>query len=94
MRQYACRLLENLSKHFEIIIFTASHPFYANEVISILDPHRKWVQHVLYRDSCLQVQGDLLVKDLRVINRPIEDLVIVDNMATSFLNNVKIYYSD
>ena len=39
----------------------------------------------------MPVQGELLVKDLAVFNRRIEDMVIVDNMATSFVNNVRSY---
>ena len=73
-----------MSKHFEIIIFTASHECYANVVLDYLDPKNKYIQHRLYRDSCIQTEGGIYVKDLRVINRNLNEMVIVDNASYSF----------
>jgi CTD small phosphatase-like protein 2 len=39
IRPYAKEILKNLSKKFEVIIFTASHSCYANVVLDHLDPH-------------------------------------------------------
>lgn len=38
VRPYAHEILKNLSKKFEIMIFTASHSSYANAVLDYLDP--------------------------------------------------------
>ena len=38
IRPYAKEILKNLSKQFEVIIFTASHSCYANVVLDHLDP--------------------------------------------------------
>lgn len=85
IRPYAREFLEELSKHFEVIIFTASHSCYANVVLDHLDPHKRWIQHRLYRDSCISTPEGLYVKDLRVFaNRDLRDLVLVDNAAYSF----------
>ena len=69
---------------FELIVFTASHACYANVVLDYLDPARQFIQHRLYRDSCIQTEEGFYVKDLRVINRSLSDLLIVDNAAYSF----------
>lgn len=66
------------------MIFTASHPCYANVVLDHLDPDGTLIHHRLYRDNCIEVEG-IFIKDLRVIsNRNLKDIVLVDNAAYSF----------
>lgn len=76
--------LESLSKHFEIIVFTASHRGYADKVIDILDPTGEFVSHRLFREHCFQSKQGVYVKDLRVINRRLEDILLVDNALYSY----------
>ena len=73
------------SKYFEIGIFTASVPEYANAVINYLDPDKKYIKFRLYRNNCINV-GDLLrVKDLRILkNINIKNIILVDNNMYSF----------
>jgi CTD small phosphatase-like protein 2 len=53
-------------------------------VLDHLDPTHTLIQHRLYRDSCVQVEG-IYIKDLRVLaDRKLSELVIVDNAAYSF----------
>ena len=83
-----------MSEFFEIIIFTASHGCYANVVLDFLDPDGLYIQHRLFRESCIQTPEGIYVKDLRVINRDLKNMVIVDNAAYSFAFQVillKIY---
>ena len=75
--------MKALSKNFEVIVFTASHSCYANVVLNYLDPENKYIHHRLYREHCYQTQN-MYVKDLRVIDRPISDMVLVDNAAYSY----------
>jgi CTD small phosphatase-like protein 2 len=49
IRPYAITLLNQLVKHFELIIFTASHSCYADVVLNYLDPEKQLFQHRLYR---------------------------------------------
>lgn len=49
IRPYAQEILKNLSKNFEIIVFTASHSCYANVVLDKLDPDGRYIQHRLFR---------------------------------------------
>lgn len=77
--------LEEVSKHFEVGIFTASVPEYADAAINYLDPENKFIKFRLYRNSCINV-GDLVrVKNLRILkNIPLKDIVLVDNNMYSF----------
>jgi len=85
VRPYAIEALEELSKHFEIIVFTASHSCYANVVLDHLDPHNKYIHHRLFRESCVTTEEGLYIKDLRIFaNRNLKDMVIVDNAMYSF----------
>ena len=79
VRPFAKECLEALSKEFEIFVFTASHPCYADVVCDYLDPTKSIIQARFYRDSCI-MSGGIYVKDLRIFsNRKVKDIVIVDN---------------
>jgi len=85
VRPYAIECLKELSQHFEVIVFTASHKSYATVVLDYLDPHKQYIQHRLFRDSCVYTDEGVYVKDLRVIaNRNLQDMILVDNAAYSF----------
>ena len=84
MRPHAQRFLRKVSQWFEVIVFTASQPEYADQVLEWLDPGREWVHHRLYRQHCSLVDG-VLVKDLRILGcREESHLIIVDNNPHCF----------
>lgn len=84
IRPYAKEILKNLSKHFDIIIFTASSPGYADPILDYLDTD-KVIQHRLYREHCTLVKNQIFVKDLRIFKRKLENIVLVDNAPYSYL---------
>jgi len=85
VRPYALEILRELSPYYEIVVFTASHACYANVVLDYLDPHEQYIQHRLFRDSCVVTEEGVHIKDLRVIgNRNIRDVILIDNAAYSF----------
>jgi CTD small phosphatase-like protein 2 len=85
VRPYALEILRELSAYYEIVVFTASHACYANVVLDYLDPHEQYIQHRLFRDSCVVTEEGVHIKDLRVIgNRNIKDVILIDNAAYSF----------
>lgn len=84
VRPYAKQILKRLSSYFEIIIFTASHRFYADRIISFLDPEGVYVSHRVFRDHCFLSKQGVYIKDLRIFNRKMKDILLVDNAAYSF----------
>ncbi|CAD8096423.1 unnamed protein product [Paramecium primaurelia] len=85
IRPFAQQILQTLSRHFEIIVFTASHSCYANIVLDYLDPKKQWISHRLFRDHCLQTEEGAYVKDLRVLgNRKLSNILLIDNASYSF----------
>jgi len=74
-----------MSKHFEVVIFTASHGCYANVVLDYLDPNHEYIQHRLFRDNCIQTKEGIYIKDLRIFKgRNLKEIILVDNAAYSF----------
>ena len=84
IRPYAREILKNMSRYFEIVVFTASHSCYANVVIDWLDPDKQWVSHRLFREHCFLSSENLYIKDLRVLGRDLSEVILVDNAAYSY----------
>ena len=79
--------LERLSKLFDIFVFTSSQKDYANMIIDKILPQVKSTKR-FYRDSCL-CQAGYSVKDLSLLKRPMKQVLLVDDMMGSALNNPK-----
>ena len=84
LRPYAREFLKEMAEFFEIIIFTASHSCYANVVLDYIDPKNEWISHRLFRESCIQTETGVYIKDLRIIDRSMSEVVQVDNASYSF----------
>lgn len=84
IRPHAQEILKNLSRYFEIIVFTASHSCYANVVLDYLDPTGEFIHHRLFREHCYQTPEGMYCKDLRVLDRDMTEMVLVDNAAYSY----------
>ena len=67
VRPYALECLKEASKIFQVVVFTASHKSYADVVLDFIDPGRKMISHRLYRDSCVETEEGVYLKDLRII---------------------------
>ena len=85
VRPFTKECLELVNEHYEVIVFTASHKWYADVIIDYIDPTGTLIQHRLYRDHCIKTTDNVYVKDLRIFkNRDLKDLLIVDNAVYSF----------
>lgn len=85
LRNGVKEFLSIASKYFEIGIFTASTPEYANAAIDFLDPSNTLIKFRLYRNHCINVNNLFKVKDLRLIKGiDLKNIVLVDNNMYSF----------
>jgi CTD small phosphatase-like protein 2 len=82
-RPHLDRFLRHAADQFEVTIFTASQQVYAERLLNLLDPSGILIHHRLYRDSCLNVDGNYL-KDLNVLGRDLRKTVLVDNSPHAF----------
>lgn len=82
-RPHLQEFLRKIHGKYEIVIFTASQKVYANELLNLIDPERKFFHHRLFRESCLAVEGNFL-KDLNVLGRDLSKTILVDNSPHAF----------
>jgi carboxy-terminal domain RNA polymerase II polypeptide A small phosphatase len=76
-------LIYRVSEWYEIVLFTASIPEYAEPLFQRIDRHRVAAAH-LFRDHCTFHNG-LYVKDLSKLGRPLSDIILLDNSPLSSL---------
>lgn len=74
--------LTELSKHYELVLFTASVEKYAQKVTQLIDPNTV-IEAMLYREHCT-FHGGNFVKDLNRLNRDLRHCIIVDNSPISY----------
>ena len=86
-RPFVDEFLNELSPFFEIIIFTASISEYANPLLDLLDK-KKCIKQRLFREHCTFDNG-IYIKDLKIFDRKINNMIIIDNNPLSYDNNVE-----
>lgn len=81
-RPFVDDFLYEMSKIYEIVVFTASVGLYANPLLDLLDT-RKVISHRLFREHCTFVDGSY-VKDLSRLGRDLGDIIIIDNSKNCY----------
>ena len=89
IRKGAKEFPTEVSRYFEVGIFTASVKEYADAVIDYLDPDKNLIKFRLYRNNCINVNDRIFVKDLRIIKGvDLKDVILLDNSIYSFSNQL------
>ena len=57
------------------------------EVLKIIDPKNKYFHHIIHRSKSFRVEK-IYLKDIRIINRNIQKVIIVDDTILSFSTNL------
>ena len=83
IRPHCFEFLEEMSKIFDIAIFTAGMKDYADSILDVLDPNKRWIKHRLYRHHT-SIAGMCFVKDLSKLGRDLNRVIIIDNLADNF----------
>ena len=83
IRPFLFGFLEEVSQLYELIVFTNSEKEYADSVIEAIEKDRTYFDHVFYRQHTIIVGNDF-VKDLTRIGRPLNSIIIIDNMPQNY----------
>ena len=83
VRPGVMEFLEEVDKYYELIIFTCANQDYANLLIEAIEENKIYFEHRLYRQHTVIIDNDF-VKDLTRIGRPLDKIVIIDNMPQNF----------
>ena len=75
--------LENIKNYYELIIFTASLKDYADHLINAIEENKKYFDYKFYRQHNIIIDNDF-VKDLSRIGRPLDKIIIIDNMPQNY----------
>ena len=81
-RPYAHTFIRELSKYYELVIFTAGLKDYADWIINDFDK-QGYISHRLYRDDTKYRNG-VYVKDLGKLGRDLTKTIIIDNIEENF----------
>lgn len=76
--------LNRLSKKYELMLFSDGLREVHTRIMDKIDPDNKIFSFKLYREHCYQSEDGFYVKDLRVINRTHDSMVLVDNSTCCF----------
>ena len=75
--------MDEVGKYYELIVFTTATQDYADLLIDAVEEDKIYFDHRLYRDHAVIIDNDF-VKDLNRIGRPLDKIIIVDNMPQNF----------
>lgn len=78
-------LLAFVKDHFELVLFTTSPKssesvgYNVNDALSQIDPDRTIFKYVLTEDSCSTNEVGFYIKDLSLLGRPLESVILVED---------------
>ena len=87
---YVDYFLKELSKYFEIVLFTAAEEDYTDIVLKELNKNN-YISHVLCR-KYNELNNNSYIKDLSKLGRDLSKVYIVDNKKDNFFYNLKMGY--
>lgn len=68
IRPGAIKFLKEMALYYEIVIFTAAMPEYADKILDNLDENNYMIKHRLYRQHTTPTE-DYAIKDLHLLGR-------------------------
>ena len=87
LRPGAKGFLEEISKYYEIIIFTSSQKKYADKILNKIDVDGNLISHRLYKTH-VQYENGKTVKNLNMIGRDLTKTIFVDNLRSNAKYNL------
>jgi Dullard-like phosphatase family protein len=87
VRPGALDFLKEVSKYYEIIIFTSSPKSYADKILNKIDINGNLISHRLYRNHVIYENGKS-AKNLNMIGRDLTKTIFIDNLMSNAKYNL------
>eukprot|EP01066_Platyproteum_vivax_P008943 Platyproteum_vivax@DN3880_c0_g1_i1.p1 len=85
-RPYVEEFLKELSKHFNIDVFTSADEQYAGVIADKLDKKKRYIRSIYHKAHCI-MREECCLKDLRLLGCDLQTTILVDNSITSLVCN-------
>ena len=73
-------MLEELSKHYELALYSSGRKAYVERIAQLIDPQQKYFSHILSREyTLLDPKTRMLKKHLGLFDRNEANKIIIDN---------------
>ena len=82
-RPYLDSFLQKVKEKYEIIVFTSGTQDYADPIEDAIEQDNKYFDARLYREHTIACGKDI-VKDISRIGRPLDKIIIVENMPQNY----------
>ena len=82
-RPFITEFLSNISKLYELVVFTAATQDYADPIIDAIELKGTKFEYRLYRMHTIVINNDF-IKDLSRLGRDLSNIIIVDNMEQNY----------
>ncbi len=79
VRPGTINFLTEISKYYEIIIFTSAHQNYADNILNRLDPEKKFISFRFYKQHTY-VEENKIVKNIKNLGRDLKKIIFIDNI--------------
>ena len=83
IRPGAHKFMNDISEYYELIAFNEGEQKYTDLLIDSLEENKIFFEHRFYRQHIIIDNSDI-VKDLNRIGRPLDKILIIDNMMQNF----------
>ena len=83
VRPYVYEFLNEISKYYEIVTFTAGTKDYADNILNLVDTNDNLIKYRLYRHHTT-IMGCNVFKDLMRLGRDMSKIIIIDNLKDNF----------
>ena len=84
LRPYAKLFFEKLKDLYEIIIFTNGTKEYCDRILELIDPKQEYIKFRLYRKHSISKDNDIYLKDLSLLGRDLNKIIIIDDLAKNY----------
>ena len=79
VRPGTINFLTEISKYYEIIIFTSANQNYADNILNRLDPEKKFISYRFYKQHTY-IEENKIVKNIKNLGRDLKKIIFIDNI--------------